>query len=132
MTRTLKELLEIKEEYINLKRITLISLKKEFLNREDFRKAANKWMSENRPNFTNEEKERINVWFESHSLPFDNLMSTDELAAETGKQVRRIQQLAPDLIDAGFAKRFGRTIVFQRSAIEYINSLPETRGRKKR
>ena len=54
-------------------------------------------------------------------MDFDNLISTEELAQATGLTVRRIQQLAPDLIAQGLAKRIGRPLVCDHAAIEYIN-----------
>lgn len=63
---------------------------------------------------------------------FKDFMSSKTLAEETGKQLRSIQKLGAELIQQGLAHRFGRDLTYHRSAIEYINSRPETRGRKRR
>ena len=59
---------------------------------------------------------------------FKDLISTADLAAECGLTLRRIQQLADTLIENGLAKRIGKPLVVHRSAIEWINNLPENRG----
>jgi hypothetical protein len=40
--------------------------------------------------------------------------------------------MAPALLNAGLAKRIGRTLILHISAVDWIKSLPETRGRKKK
>jgi hypothetical protein len=62
---------------------------------------------------------------------FKNLRSSEQVAEETGLTVRRIQQLAPDLINKGLAQKFSRVTIFHKTAIPFIRDLPETRGRKK-
>jgi hypothetical protein len=63
---------------------------------------------------------------------FENMISVGQTAARTGLSDRRIQQLAPALLNAGLAKRIGKTLIVHISAVDWIKSLPETRGRKKK
>lgn len=63
---------------------------------------------------------------------FKDMLSTSQVADKTGLTSRRIQQLAPAIINAGLAKRIGNTVIIHRDAIKWIQSLPETRGRKKK
>lgn len=62
---------------------------------------------------------------------FKSLMSSEQIAEETGLTIRRIQQLAPDLIEKGLAQKFSRVTIFHKTAVPFIRDLPETRGRKK-
>lgn len=62
----------------------------------------------------------------------EKLLSTEQAAEQSGLSPRRIQQLAPALINAGLAARIGKTIVIHADAIAWIKTLPETRGRKKK
>jgi hypothetical protein len=55
-------------------------------------------------------------------------ISTAQLAQATGLSVKRIQQLAAELIDSGLARRVGRILVCSKSAIRYIQNRPEKRG----
>lgn len=63
---------------------------------------------------------------------FKDMLSSSQVAYKTGLTTRRIQQLAPAIINAGLAKRIGKAIVIHKDAIKWIQSLPETRGRKKK
>jgi len=63
---------------------------------------------------------------------FESMISVSQTAKRTGLSDRRIQQLAPALLNAGLAKRISRTLIIHISAVDWIKSLPETRGRKKK
>lgn len=62
---------------------------------------------------------------------FEKMISVNQTADRTGLSDRRIRQLAPALLNAGLAKRIGGTLIIHIDAVKWIQSLPETRGRKK-
>ena len=62
-----------------------------------------------------------------------NLLSTTELAAETGRTDKRIRQLAPKLAKMGLAIKKQSGWLFDTGAIEFVNSqLPQGRPKVKK
>jgi hypothetical protein len=55
-------------------------------------------------------------------------MSTAQLAEATGLTVKRVQQLAAELIRNGLARRVGRVLICSQLAVGYIRNRPEKRG----
>lgn len=62
---------------------------------------------------------------------FKDIISPAELAEFTGKKYRWVMTLMPELEKKGLAKRIGKPFICHVSAVDYIESRPETRGRKK-
>jgi hypothetical protein len=62
---------------------------------------------------------------------FRDFITTEKLAEATGKKLRQIQRLGPELVEKGLALRIGRNLLCHQKAISYVKHRPETRGRKK-
>jgi hypothetical protein len=63
---------------------------------------------------------------------FKELMSAKEVAREAGVNYVWLmrQHIQQELIDGGLAARIGKPLICHESAVEYLKSRPETRGRK--
>lgn len=67
---------------------------------------------------------------EGWTVTFDPMeLSTEALARETGLTRRTMQLMADELIAKGYSRRIGKVLISRRSAIDYIRSRPENRGR---
>lgn len=60
------------------------------------------------------------------------LLSTTKVASLVGVNNSRIRQVAPALQNLGYAKKNGSVWAFSNDAVDYLNNLPENRGRKKK
>lgn len=60
---------------------------------------------------------------------FEGFISMKDLSVFTGKHLRWIQKISEELVNNGYGKKIGGTLICHEGAIEYINVIrPETRG----